>query len=136
MNIKEWMIIHEGYRKLPYKDSEGIVTIGIGFNLEVGLDDEEIDMIFRHRILKAEKGAFIAVGRDIWVSLNNARQQVLTSMAYQMGSKGLSKFQRMISALGARDYDTAASEMQDSRWAKQTPNRAKDHARAMKEGVL
>ena len=45
-------------------------------------------------------------------------------MVFQLGKTGVSKFKNMWKALSALEYSTAASEMLDSRWAKQTPNRA------------
>ncbi len=46
-------------------------------------------------------------------------------MVFQLGETGVSKFKNMLKALKeGPDYQTAAIEMLDSRWAKQTPNRA------------
>ena len=38
----------------------------------------------------------------------------------------------MLSALEKKDFQTAADEMMDSRWAKQTPNRAKELSETMR----
>jgi lysozyme len=38
---------------------------------------------------------------------------------------GVLKFQKMLAALQARDYNAARREALDSAWAKQTPQRAK-----------
>ena len=49
-------------------------------------------------------------------------------MVFQLGKTGVSKFRNMWSALKDEtppNYKKAAAEMLDSRWAKQTPNRAK-----------
>ena len=61
---------------------------------------------------------------NIWKE-DNAKE-VLCEMIYQMGFSGVSKFKNMIKALQNRDYKLASIEMLDSRWAKQTPNRAKE----------
>jgi lysozyme len=47
-------------------------------------------------------------------------------MVFQLGETGVSKFKNMWKALEQNppEYTTAAMEMLDSRWAKQTPNRA------------
>ena len=42
-----------------------------------------------------------------------------------MGVSGFSKFKNAIKHLENKDFENAAIEMLDSRWAKQTPNRAK-----------
>ena len=49
---------------------------------------------------------------------------ILCEMTFQMGTAGVGKFRNMILALQNQSYLEAASEMLDSRWAKQTPNRA------------
>lgn len=133
MSFKDFMIEHEGYREKPYKDTLGVLTIGIGFNIDQGLDAEEIDLIFNHRAMKAEKDAINIIGRS-WDNLNNPRQYIIKSMVYQMGAAGFSKFKKTIEAIRSGDYDTAANEMLDSKWALQTPNRALHHANTMRSG--
>jgi lysozyme len=54
-------------------------------------------------------------------------------MTFQMGATGVSKFRNMILALQSHSYMDAAAEMLDSRWAKQTPNRAKKLSSQMEE---
>ena len=135
MNIKDFMIEHEGYRKLPYTDTVGVITIGVGFNLKIGLDDAEIDFILTHRIDRAEKDAINIVGRDTWLAIGQVRRFVLISMAYQLGYEGLRAFRKMIKALKAEDYTEASTEALDSKWAKQTPSRAAHHANLLKTGV-
>lgn len=136
MNFKEFMIEHEGLRHKPYTDTEGVITIGIGFNLDIGLDDEEIDMIFQRRAMKAERDAINAIGARIWARMNRERQWVLKSMAFQLGGSGLSKFKKMIAALNVEDYHTAAEEALNSKWARQTPNRAKHHSEVIRAGKI
>ena len=46
-------------------------------------------------------------------------------MCYQLGLGGFSKFKKTISYLEKENYLEASKEMLDSKWAKQTPNRAK-----------
>ena len=46
-------------------------------------------------------------------------------MAYQMGVNGVMGFRKMLGAIVNGNYRLAAQEGMDSRWANQTPNRAK-----------
>ena len=46
-------------------------------------------------------------------------------MCYQLGLAGFSKFKKTISYIEKKNYKEASKEMLDSKWAKQTPNRAK-----------
>ena len=51
-------------------------------------------------------------------------QQVIVNMCFNMGAPRLSKFKKFIAGINAGDWDTAAVEMMDSRWANQVGVRA------------
>ena len=59
---------------------------------------------------------------------------LIIEMIFQLGKTGVSKFRNMWKALAEDppNYNVASIEMLDSRWAKQTPNRAKEMAEHMK----
>jgi lysozyme len=59
---------------------------------------------------------------------------VLVEMIFNMGVKGLMSFRRMLAALGRADYQEAAREMLNSRWAEQVGARAVELANIMREG--
>ena len=52
-------------------------------------------------------------------------QHILANMCFQLGRPRLSKFKNMIAAVEDLDWERMADEMENSRWYKQTPNRAK-----------
>ena len=121
----------EGLRLTPYHCSEGFLTIGIGRNLDAkGITKEEAIYLAQNDIKEAENKA-VSIVKDFY-SLNDNRKIVLVSMAFQMGATGLSKFKKMIEAIDNRDFDRASIEMLNSRWAKQTPARAKRLSNLMK----
>ncbi|WP_258576236.1 glycoside hydrolase family protein [Candidatus Pantoea persica] len=62
---------------------------------------------------------------------NDARSDVLDSMAYQLGVDGLLLFKNMLTAVAAEDYDRTANAMLNSLWARQTTGRARRHAEVM-----
>jgi lysozyme len=98
---------HEGFRSQPYTCPAGRWTIGYGYNLESGMTLEEGEA---------------------------PRQRSLVEMCYQLGPAGCRRFERMLRALADADYERAADEMLDSRWAEQTPARAEHCAELMREG--
>ena len=51
-------------------------------------------------------------------------KNILSNMHYNLGLTRLLKFKKMWAALEDNDFNTAADEMLDSRWATQVPNRA------------
>jgi len=57
-------------------------------------------------------------------------------MSFQLGKPRLSKFKLMIAAVEVGDYREMALQMEDSRWFKQTTNRAQRLIdRVVKQGV-
>ena len=118
-NIKE----SEGFRSQVYQCTAGYDTIGFGFKVS----DLELDVDMAEEILvrKLEKLIRRVKNRFSWV--NEAPyeiQDVVYEMCYQMGVSGFSKFKKTIQYLADKNYDKASKEMLDSRWARQTPNRA------------
>lgn len=132
--LKEKIKIHEGFRDTIYLDTLNKKTIGYG-HLIVHEDKfiegkaypkEELEALFDKDF---EKGWNLMVQ---FCEVNNLRsisddaKEILCEMIFQMGYSGVGKFKNMIKALQNRDYTKASIEMLDSRWAKQTPNRAKE----------
>lgn len=133
LTLKNDLKRDEGVRYRPYKDSVGILTIGVGRNLEeVGLFEDEVDLMLENDISRVEKGLDIAYPQ--WRDFDDSRQNVIANMAFNLGVSGLLKFRKMISALERHDYETAAKEMMDSKWAQQVGVRAIRLADRMKNG--
>ena len=62
---------------------------------------------------------------DNWKDLPQEMQHVLVNMCFQLGQGGLSKFKNFKAAIEGSEWQRASAEMMDSRWANQTPERAK-----------
>ena len=116
---------HEGFVEHVYDDSLGIPTIGYGFAIkDLVLEEDLCDEILlrKLRILgKSVMGKF-----PFFDSLPSDCKTVLMEMCYQLGVTGVSKFKKALKAMEGGDWEKAADEMLDSKWAKQTPNRAKE----------
>ena len=110
------------------------MTIGYGRNLDaVGITEAEADIMLRADIEIAERGAQALVG-NVWDQLSSPRQAVLINMTFNLGRTRLAAFKNFLAALRAADYDTAADEMLDSRWARQVGGRATRLSDAMRRG--
>lgn len=128
------LIGHEGIRNLPYEDTEGYLTIGIGHNLDnVPLSPRVIQMICEDDIASAEADL-----DSLWnhwkQDLSDARQNVIVEMVFNLGWTRFNKFVKFKQAIEDKDYDTAADEMLDSKWAKQVGRRAENLAKQMRTG--
>ena len=129
---------HEGYRNKVYLDSLGKRTVGVGHLCveDFWVDDREYPEDMLMNILKDDlKNAIQGAERllkDCHI-LDSLAREIIIEMVFQLGETGVSKFKNMLKALKeGPDYKTASTEMLDSRWAKQTPNRAKKMSDSMR----
>lgn len=130
------LIAEEGKRLTPYKDTRGIMTVGIGRNLEAKpFTDDEVMEWFDDDLDQAIEGACRIYGEDFFLSLDAARQHALVNMVFQMGEKGLGEFHQSNAAVKAKDWAKAASNFLQSLWARQTPNRAARVCELLRTGV-
>ena len=133
--LTEQLIRHEGLRVLPYKDSEGKLTIGVGRNLDdKGIRRAEAMFMLSNDIAEAYFDAERFVGVKVFHELNEVRQIVLVDMAFNMGLTKLNGFKRFKSALMRHNYDEAESEMEDSKWCVQVGTRCRNLRRMMRTG--
>lgn len=151
-DLLESVDTNEGYRATPYKDTEGLWTFAKGRCLETKpltprewkflLDSKMIDVsisvvganwLMAGDIDEAEREC-ARVFADFWPGLDEVRREALTEMVYQMGTTKVLGFKKMLIALRVRDWPAVEREALDSRWAKQTPARAKRTAHQLATG--
>jgi lysozyme len=135
----------EGYVEMPYLDTLGFPTVAGGIRIgpkgaslsnytfsvprSVGdvwkaviVDAKKIEMNKRQNIAAAMK------------QCNPAREDILISMAYQLGVNGLAEFKKALIFISNGDFTSGANEMLNSLWARQTQGRARRHAEVMRTG--
>jgi len=135
--LKERIKKHEGYVSTVYKDSLGFATIGYGHLIvdgdpyEEGQDyskvilDEQFEKDFDIALSGAEKILGVS-------DMNFKAKCVIIEMVFQLGIGGVFKFKKALKAVDEEDWDTAADEMLDSKWSKQTPERAAELSSTMR----
>lgn len=134
--LEKMFIYEERFRTKQYLCSKGYPTIGIGHKLLKGdnfviITKEKALELFQKDIAIARKFA----NKYLWFKeLNEPRQAVILSMIFQLGAKGFADFKQTIRFIELGQYNSAANEMLDSEWAKQTPNRAKRHSNQFRSG--
>ena len=122
----------EGFRPHLYRCPAGKLTIGYGWMIQDGMAEDEALVLMRYRLTTIHVRL---TGRLAWYAeISPARQEALINMAYQLGLAGLLRFRRMLAAAAQGDWTTAAQEALDSRWAKQTPGRARRVATMLEQG--
>ena len=107
----------------PYKCTSDKLTIGIGRNLEdVGISEKEAEMLLQNDVQQVTAQL---KEKFPWVlQLDEVRFAALINFTFNVGIGTASKFVNAMALLKAGNYDTAADEFLDSRWAKQVGQRA------------
>lgn len=120
---------HEGFIDHVYQDQLGIDTLGYGTKMPI--TEQEATILLQYRL-----DAMISdlVSKEPYY--NELPQQiadVVAEMAYQLGVNGVLNFKKMWSALKNKNYKEASIQMLNSKWATQTPERAKELASVLSD---
>ena len=125
--IAEALKFEEGYKGHCYICTAGAHTVGYGRNIDanggIGISEDEANYLLENDIKRTIKEC----QRWTWFDeLNPSRQSVVVQLCFQLGAPRLSQFKLMLAALSQQppDYQTAADELLDSRFATQVPQRA------------
>ena len=120
--------VNEGFRSKPYQCTEGVWTIGHGLTW---ITEEESLEVLAGRISKLHLQLLDDL--DWYEDMPPEVKGVIIEMCFQMGFAGFCKFKKAISHMKDINWKGAADEMLDSKWAKQTPNRANGLADIIRE---
>jgi len=133
--LREMIKRHEGVETHAYKCSQNKTTIGVGRNIDpnggIGLSEAEIDYLLNNDINRCigELSGFV------WFpDLSEARQNAIVDMVFNLGITRFKGFKNAITAMSKSDFETAADEFYDSRWAKQVGNRAIEICEMIRKG--
>ena len=123
MKLRDQLIRDEGLRLEPYRDSEGLLTIGVGHCLDrKGISRKVADLMLDEDISDAQ---VTVRTKWPWVGqLSEARQAAFTNLVFNLGGGGLSTFKKFLAAAQAGDWVTASRELLNSKYAKQVGGRA------------
>jgi len=125
---------------LRYKDSLGYWTIGYGHLIQksenfIEITEQQAEALLVQDIKSAVVDAAVLfnMNRLYNSSVCNERvQRVLVEMVFQLGYKKASGFKKFLGALAQGDINAAITEMKNSAWYRQTPNRVNDLIHKMK----
>ena len=133
--LRDMLIRHEGKRLLPYVDTVGKLTIGVGRNLtDVGISDEEAEEMLANDAARALANLMAALPNIEVHDWSQNRLNALTDMMFNLGPGHFAQFQHMIAAINAGDWAEAAKQMRDSLWAQQVGSRATELADLVENG--
>jgi lysozyme len=138
--LHKMLSLHEGRVDVPYKDSLGLWTAGVGHLIDrrrggslhpswkaFPLTDVEIDEALTDDIRKHARELLNA---QPWVTkLDDCRQAVLFDMCFNLGIEpfdgdGFKDWPMFVSQMKAGQWVAAAANMRSTLWAKQVGSRA------------
>jgi lysozyme len=124
--IVEMLRQHEGVETHAYRCTANKTTIGVGRNIDpdggIGLSNDEIDYLLTNDINRVD--AELTQAFDWYDGLDSPRTTAMIDMCFNMGLPRLKQFKKSLAAMAKADYELAATEFLDSRWAKQVGQRA------------
>lgn len=141
--LKAELTLEEGDRLTAYRDSVGILTVGIGHNC-IARPVDGVSAPGDRITPEKEQELFLADVDDAirqldehlpwWAQLDDVRQNVLLDMCFNMGIKTLLTFHNTLASVEGGEYEAAAKGMLASKWAKQVGKRADRLAAMMTTG--
>jgi lysozyme len=118
------IVSHEGLKLLPYADSQGKMTIGVGRNLtDCGISYGEALYLLGNDIQSAIADAHAEPWWPV-VAGDDVRSRALVEMVFNLGIRKLRGFVNALGALGRGDFGGAADQFMDSAWAGEVGKRA------------
>lgn len=125
--LREELILDEGEVLHEYKDNLGYSTIGVGRLIDKrkggGITHDEAMFLLDNDITRKSDQVYKALP---WLKNHPDQvQRAVINMAFQMGIDGLLGFKNTLALVEAKKYMEAADNALKSKWATQTPSRAK-----------
>ena len=121
-DYKDFLREVEGLKLKPYKDTQGILTIGYGRNLE----SRGINLTEAELMLNRDVNDVVADLVDIFpnfFSMPENLRIVLVSMMFNLGKDKFLSFKKFIDAVRRGNKQAMIFELLNSKRAKQLPNR-------------
>jgi lysozyme len=129
-DLRDQLVRHEGVVLHAYQDHLGFWTIGIGRLIDKrrggGLTRMEAEHLLMNDITRVVDELSQKI--PFWSRLPASKRQALGNMAFQLGVNGLLNFRRMLASMSREDWESAEREALQSKWAEQTPKRAREIA--------
>jgi lysozyme len=156
LSIEKQLSIDEGKELTIYFDTENYPTIGIGhlikrqkisrdmaiklLDSELGrstkgtISDSECSLLFGYDLANVHRSIRHSSFYDSYMGLDPVRKSAIENMVFQMGATGVSQFKNMWAAIRAQEWGLAYGNGKDSRWYRQTKNRAERVLQTLRTG--
>jgi len=138
MKIQDQLILHEGKRLKPYKDTKGKWTVGVGRNFsDVQFTTRELVDLMQGGI--TDKWCLMLLDNDLngvlkdlshfnWFDvMSDTRKKVIIDMVFNLGIIRFKGFKKTIDYLSIGNYEMASIEMLDSKWQRIDVSKSRSH---------
>ena len=123
VRLRETITRHEGSRLQMYQDSLGIWTIGVGHNIqEKGISPKVMELMLDEDLEEAISELKRSV--SFFSKMPQQVQEALVNLSFNMGIPRLMQFKKTLALLREGNFESAADELLDSRYAEQVGRRA------------
>lgn len=128
------LVLHEGLKLVPYPDTDGNLTVGVGYNIHArGWDlwEQLTGYVPSVECPATREGCLTVLNADLdrleqavprfwpyYAKLDEIRQRVVLDMAFNMGLNALG-FKKAIAAAEDGDWSRTVREMYKSKWGHQ-----------------
>lgn len=126
--VKERIRSHEGFEIIPYVDTLGYLTGGVGHKI---LPSEEVPKTEEGWLKLYEQDFDKAVAAADEITPDHIHPiafGICVEMIFQLGKQGCMNFKKMHQAIADKDYQEMANQMLDSKWHSQTKARCENLA--------
>lgn len=121
--LRETITRHEGSRLDMYQDTLGIWTIGVGHNIqEKGISPKVMEIMLEEDLEEAISELKRSV--SFFSRMPEQVQEALVNLSFNMGIPRLMQFRKTLAYLRDGEFESAADELLDSRYAEQVGHRA------------
>ena len=133
--LLDLLIKHEGFKSHAYRDTGGILHIGIGRNIDeggMGISQDEAYHMLRNDVVRVQDE--LSEAFDFYRNLDPVRQDALCNLCFNLGLPRLMQFKLALGHLGNGNFEESADEFLDSLWATQVGQRAVEVANMIRTG--
>jgi len=140
--LQEQLAEDEGCKYEIYLDHLGYKTFGVGHLVRATDPENDMDVgteVSKERVDECFKTDIAITIEDCNVLYTNFNdipeeaQLILANMMFNLGRPRLSRFLNLKVAVDDEDWMEASTEMMDSKWARQVPNRAERLCKRMEK---
>jgi lysozyme len=140
--LRQLLSLHEGRKRVIYKDSLGFWTGGVGRLLDPAkgghFNEDEIDLMLTNDI--KEHSAELLKFQPWVAQLDDVRRAVMFDMTFNLGVEpfdhdGFKDWPMFIGQVQRGEYAAAAVNMRATAWAQQVGSRAQRLSKMMETGI-